>query len=389
MGTPRMEFNKIRFYQRHKQNLICKVEEDHYSELLKDHIGLHSTDYLTPYISLWARVKNFEPKRLFDDLNEPWSAIRARAFRGTLFVIHKDNLKTIFGAAKIFLSPIVKNFEKFLLKSGLNASSIEKEIIDLLSNKNQLTVNELKKQLPDHLVGENFTYALRYLEFKGVLVRTNHRYITDRVIRYGLLEDWFPEIKISEIDAEEALTKLVINYVKKFGPICFDDLSWWLSITKTATKKILNNLDKRLVTFNYNDRNYHMEKSDYERFENFDFDHDQNIIIDFLPYEDHFVKAYKIRDWFLADEITSLVSKKGPMYQGQIFPTIWMNRKIIGGWEMNWVDHSKTAMTVKITAINNKSKLSQKIYQLIEDQRGELEKFINEKLVPLMKRKSM
>lgn len=56
-----MDFEKIRFYQLHKQNLLTKADPGEYQKLMIDHIALHSTDYLTPYFSLWARVKEFDP----------------------------------------------------------------------------------------------------------------------------------------------------------------------------------------------------------------------------------------------------------------------------------------------------------------------------------------
>jgi len=379
-----MELNKIRFYQLHKQNLIQKAKPDEYANLLKAHIGLHSTDYLTPYLSLWARVENFEPKLLFNDLNEPWNALRIRAFRGTIFVVHKKNLKNILGASKIFQSSTVNNFEKFLSKMGLNSATIEQKVVNLLSDKKDLTVHELKKLLDDQLTGEYFTFTLRYLEFKGVLVRTNHRYITDKVIRYGLMDEWFPEIAVDEIDSEEALQTLILNYVCKFGPVCLDDLSWWLPINKTLARKMIDKLNEQLICFDFNDREYFMEKDDYERLKDFELPDNQQPIINFIPYEDHFPKAYSIRNWFLSEAVSPLVHKKGVIYRGQIFPSIWLNGEIIGGWEMNWIDKAKSAMKVEIINIYEKLNLSKQITQLIESQRTELENFVNEKLVPLM-----
>jgi len=381
-----MDITKIRYYHLHKQNLIEKAAPDDYRKLLKEHIGLHSTDYLTPYISLWARVKDFEPKSLFDDLNDPFNALRMRAFRGTIFVIHKENLATIISAAKIFQSSTINNFKKYLLKSGLDPAEIEQEVANSIANKNELTIHQLKKELPDHLIDQNFSYALRYLEFKGALIRTNHRYITDRVIRYGLTAEWLPGINKTEMSPDEALRTLILNYIEKFGPISLDDLAWWLPITKTIARKMLNDLADQLVNFDFNNKEYFMEQADYHKFEDFNFKENPGTVINFLPYEDHFPKAYSLRSWFLKDEVTPLVSKAGTIYMGQIFPSIWLNGQIIGGWEMNWIDKKKSAMKITITNILEEQNLSQEIHHKIENQRAELENFVNVKLIPLMKR---
>jgi hypothetical protein len=65
----RMDVRLVRLYQLTKQNLAVKAAAGSYRRLLRDHLGLHSTDYLTPYLSLQARVRDFEPRALFNALN--------------------------------------------------------------------------------------------------------------------------------------------------------------------------------------------------------------------------------------------------------------------------------------------------------------------------------
>ena len=84
---------KVRLFQLQKQHFLHKSSIKDYLTIVKENIGLHSTDYLTPYLSLWARVENFDPQLLFDDLNKHREAVRLRAFRGTIFVVHRDNLE--------------------------------------------------------------------------------------------------------------------------------------------------------------------------------------------------------------------------------------------------------------------------------------------------------
>lgn len=381
-----MDFNKIRYYQLHKQNLLEKVNTREYKNVMINHIALHSTDYLTPYLSLWARVENFDPKMLFDDINDPFHGLRMRLFRGTIFVIHRENLKTIFAASKIFSNSIVKQNEKFLDKNGIDLAAIEQAVCRMLSKKKEMSANELKKGLPDNLKGEFLSYALRYLEFSGILIRANHRYISDRVIRYGLLSEWFPETVDDPLNPEQALQKLILHYIKKFGPICLDDLHWWLSITKTTARKCIDALNQKLVAINFNEKKYFMECDDYESYNDFRVEDNEAPFINFLPYEDHFPKAYFIRNWFLNDSIAPLVYKEGVIYRGQIFPSIWLNGEIIGGWEMNWTDKNKTEARVSVTVLNESQQLSNQVHDLIESQRADLEIFINEKLVPLMRK---
>ena len=92
-----MDQAKLQYYQLEKQNLLKKEKQTNYHKILTNHIGLHSTDYLTPYIALWSRVEDFNPKKLFDDINKK-EAIRLRAMRRTVFVSHKNNLPILIPA---------------------------------------------------------------------------------------------------------------------------------------------------------------------------------------------------------------------------------------------------------------------------------------------------
>lgn len=129
MRSIKINVDKLRMYQLYKQNLLSKTRAATYHKILLDHIALHSTDYMTPYLSLWARVNQFDPKSLFDDLNEPFNALRMRLFRGTIFVIHRENLSKILAASKILLDSIVRQNRQFLEKAGVDLAGIERELI--------------------------------------------------------------------------------------------------------------------------------------------------------------------------------------------------------------------------------------------------------------------
>jgi len=64
-----MKSESICYYHLQKQSLLSKAKQNDFEEILKKHIGLHSTDYLTPYFSLWARVKKFDPADLFQAIS--------------------------------------------------------------------------------------------------------------------------------------------------------------------------------------------------------------------------------------------------------------------------------------------------------------------------------
>ena len=379
------DIKKIRLYHLYKQNLLKKADKSEYSDVFKKSLGLHSTDYLTPYFSLWARVEDFDPEVLFNDINRR-EAVRLRAFRGTVFVIHRDSLENIIGASQIFFDSRFREVENFAKKKNIDLGSLEKRILMIISGK-QLSVSEIKKELNEKIPGDQFIPVQRLLELKQVLTRSGQRYITDKVIKYSLTEEEFPDIMLKNINPEKELETLILKYIARFGPVTFEDLCWWLPVSKRTGKEVLENIKKNLISLEFKNSEYFMEKCDFEAFKN--FKHPENdIIINFIPYEDHFPKAYKIRDWYISEKLVPKMINIGRFDYGQLHPSIWLNGEIIGRWEINWKDKDKAKAKVSIKNLNKELIKPKNVRDLIEKQRKELQNFINEKMAPLLNKPS-
>lgn len=382
-----MNPQKLRFYRLEKQNLIQQAPAEKTLQLINDHIALHATDFLTPFFSLWARIQNFDTKLLFDQLNQAKNIVKARAFRGTIFLMHQENYMATRGAAEIFLATQFKEFKKRIERIEPEWKTLEKKIIALLTGKQSLTINQIKKQLSVDLKGELRQLIFSYLEFNGTLIRTGQRYLIDPVNLYGLAEEWLPQISSSKIDSEAALAEIMKKYIRLFGPVCLEDICWWFPISKTVARKIQQLSDLQLLNVELNGKEYFWEQADYEQFLKFNPRQTDTTIINFLPYEDHFPKAYKIRGWYISAETTPQVFNVGKIDWGQLRPSIWVNGEIVGRWELEFTDQTKTAIKIKIVDLNKIVVSQPRTKKMIEEKRIELQKFSNEKLVPLMAKK--
>jgi len=140
-------------------------------------------------------------------------------------------------------------------------------------------------------------------------------------------------------------------------------------------------LKDKLAFFDLNGRDYMMERGDHRKLGKFvpafgvPFVH-------FLPYEDHFPKAYAVRDWFLSARASSLLFGKGVTELGQIRPSIWLDGEAVGRWEIDAVTDRTTAR-VKVVGLVGRSRLSAATLAAIERERRLVEAFINHKLRPL------
>ena len=66
--------------------------------LVRATIGLHSTDYATPYLSAWARLATFDAGDLYARLNAGRGLVRVNAFRNTVHVVHVEDAPVVLAA---------------------------------------------------------------------------------------------------------------------------------------------------------------------------------------------------------------------------------------------------------------------------------------------------
>ncbi|NHJ05829.1 MAG: hypothetical protein EAX90_13465 [Candidatus Heimdallarchaeota archaeon] len=376
---------KIRFYHLWKQNLIEKTESN-FLDLIDNHIGLHSTDYLTPYFSLWARIKNFEPRALYDSLNKTKDVLRMTAFRGTLFIINRKNIASTLASMSRKRELWIKDAQNYST-IGLDYQKLERDIIALFKKNPLLKNPEIKKALADRYSEIDVTIGMRLLGLNGIVIRAVQKNITDKIYKYSLLEDWMPDVAEQISQSENSVREVLLKYIDIFGPVSLDDFCWWLPETKTNAREYLIEIENNLEIIDFNGSEYFIKKNEKEEFENFEYRKFTEPIINFLPYEDHFPKAYQERSYFISEDVkTNLFGVRG-LDKGEIRPSIWLNGEVIGRWEYSWADNKKTTMKIDIIYLDRTKISSEIITNKIEEIRLDLENFTNEKIIPLIKMK--
>lgn len=375
-----MDLQKLRWYQLKKQQLLFLSTD--YLTVLHENLVLHATDPLTPFFSLWARTQNFEPQNLFDDLNQTRQAVRVRAFRGTLFVATITRLPEILAASKIYFEAQLSQIQKAAEKHKLDLGAQTERLYHLLAGNKSLTSREIKTKIQNPIPEEWFIMLMRFWEFNRDLGRASLRYLLDNSIQYSLMHELLPEISSQNSEPWPAVESIFLNYLRHFGPVSLEDICWWFPLKKTAARQMLDRLSSHWVEVKRNQVTCYMEKNDFLNYSEFKFDEPATPVVHFLPYEDHFPKAYLLRDWFLNDSVREIVYEKGTINLGQIRPTVWVNGEIVGRWEIAWNGPKKTIARVELKGMQNTAAFSDGI----EAVRRRLEDFINSCLIPLIKK---
>ena len=83
-----------------KHHLAPGSQGTNVSRVARDLVGLHATDPLSPYLSVLARMPNFESRMLDQELHEKRALARIPAMRNTLFMVPKALVGTLALGAK-------------------------------------------------------------------------------------------------------------------------------------------------------------------------------------------------------------------------------------------------------------------------------------------------
>ena len=208
-------------------------------------VGLHSSDPVTVYLSLFARVADFTPPDLEAALYERKTLVRMLGMRRTMFVVPLDVAAIMDEACtKAIASRERRRLEKLLEDQGI-AKHAEPWLDDVcertlaaLRARGEAAAVELTGDVPElgHKLdfGEGKTWGgqmgvstrvLFLLAAEGRIVRARPRgsWISGQY-RWAELETWLGA-PLPAIDHDEACAELVRRWLRAFGPGTTTDIT--------------------------------------------------------------------------------------------------------------------------------------------------------------------
>jgi len=341
MRTP--EDKTVNQYVLHKQHLLDDSQAQSVLQAVNDIIALHATSVGTPYISLFARTKNFQRSDLDQEFYRKRNLVRLRAMRGTLFIASSDLAPVLFQATKLSEHHLLSLTQRWGISSS-EYRELSEKLCSILKGGGK-TLPQIRKALPREIVR---TIELR--EGKSVYKWTNVKWVLSVMTRSGtvisekdagslritkanqyvLFREIYPKLNLDSITGQEARVMLVERYIKAFGPVTEEDIAWWTGFTKTIMKEALAIIEKKLLYLKINGANgeYLTLTSDYKRLVKFKSLTSPSALL--LPYEDPFTKGYKMRERLIDKE-----HEKKVYIGGGVQPTILVNGKVVGTWNRN------------------------------------------------------
>lgn len=327
---------RARLAVRHR--LLPSRRTDVVATIADDLVALHSSDPVTVYLSVLARMANptlaAVEKALYDDR----TLLRHHAMRRTLWVAGPETIRLAHAAATVDLHRV----QYRMLVTALSGAGIadpdawiaagRATVLDALAD-GPTTARELGKRLPELavrvMIGTGrqatpvaaHTRLLLVLGFAGTVVRARPTgtWINGQY-RWADSAGWIPGGIDAGLDKRAAAAGLARLWLRSFGPGTRADLQWWAGWTVATTTRALADVGAVEVELD--------EGVGFVLPDDLDPVDAPEPWVALLPGLDPTTMGWKQRSWYLDPEVATAVFDRN----GNGGPTIWVDGRIVGSW---------------------------------------------------------
>ena len=180
-------------------------------------------------ISLCSRLHHFEAAWVQEAV-ETKALIEVHVLRGGLRIISPEDYPFYFAGTR----EVMGRINDFRLVMPERITDGHREILQMLSNKERMTFNEIKKKtnLP------NSRQLINELLVAGKIIRAGRK---GNNVLFDTMENWLPFICL-DIEKEEGMLWMAKKYLDIYGPATASELGHWAGWTVSKAKEVLSQL---------------------------------------------------------------------------------------------------------------------------------------------------
>ena len=375
------ELDQVNRFILKKHYLLEDNKTDDIIKITEDLCGLHSTELTTSYLSLFARTNNFMKSNLEEELYLNKTLGRIRGMRRTLFIETQNLIPIVYAATS---NIIKKSFEKYMEFHKVELKEyqeVSQNIMGILKGR-ELPASEIRKELNSK---SNIPAIIQAMCNYGLLIRGKPiKDWKDRRNKYAFFNDYFPKLDLTKLNEKDAIQLLVEKYIKSYGPVSENDISWWTGLTKTKIRDAIKSINHQFEPIKISNINKTllMFKEDIDTLKSIPISGKRTLNL--LPRLDPYPMGYKERDRYIDEKYYSNIFDRS----GNITSTIFLDGVAIGVWDTE----DKPEPTVKIYLFNSIEKdlidnlylKAQQIGQFFFDKKVQIKEC--ESMVPLTER---
>lgn len=304
-------------------------------------VGLHSSDPATVYLSMWARVLDFDVPVLENALYEDRTLVRILGMRRTMWVVPTDFASAIHSSStRALAAPQRRRLVRMLETGGVTRNgeswleAVSERTVEALDRLGEATARELSEEVPEltskiraykkdgSLIGEfgASTRVLFQLATEGRVIRGRPlgTWLSSQY-RWSTTANWLGS-HFESRDRSGAQDSVMRKWLWAFGPGTELDLKWWTGWPVTQVRSSLERIEAVEVDLNGGTGYVGAEDADV-------VEETSRGIVALLPSLDPTTMGWKERDWYLGGHGERLFDRNG-----NAGPTIWSDGRIVGGW---------------------------------------------------------
>lgn len=346
----RFPIAKVNHYLFHKQHLTTSAQGRKLPFLARDIGPVGAARATVPYLSLWARMKDFRREELDEALYEERSLVRVPCMRGQLYLVPAEDYAAYYQVTRPFFQRGLEDLSNFFSRTeedceveyDLCDETLIQRVLEVISSQGAHTIAELTELLP--VLSTRVYHDPEYPELgysklgtqlipalcaQGILVRAKPRGgWRSQLYTYEALSAWLPGLDMEAFSAREALQHVVRVYIGAFGPATVGDISLWLGgYARRQVVGALMDLSDELTRVHIAKSQgvYFMYAKEVEALQSYTYeDHD----VALLPPHDTFPTAYSDTSRFLSKRYRDRVFDR----VGEPRGTVWLDGSIVGIW---------------------------------------------------------
>jgi uncharacterized protein YcaQ len=357
-----------------KHHLFQKAKKQNLVNIVDDICGLHAQAAMTPYLSLWNRVEDFEDSLLDKALYRDKTLVKVWCMRGTLHVIPSLDLPVYNKALRTMW---FEHHGRYMRAPEYPPKEERKKVIypkivQALTEK-PLKRKELNAKVQAILKDDSKPYQRLFSGWGGILKETAYEGLTvhaepcEREACFARVDKWLPKIRLDNVSEEEAQEKLLIKYLSSYGPATAQDFCLWSGLMAGDARKAIEKVKDLLleeVEIEGAKGLFLLLKQDLKLLDSISLD--EKALPRLLPKFDSYVLGHKDRTRIIDDEHKKHVFRKA----GDIAATLLIDGRIMGTWTHK---RGKNSVAITITPFH---RLDKDELRLIEEEARKLGQFM-------------
>ena len=213
-------------------------------------MGLQAQAPMPPYIGLWSRLHDFDPRELGRLLTDR-RAVRLTLMRGT---VHLVTVQDALRLRPLVQGVIERGFNggfrsRFAGTDQLQLASATREILATAADQNRdrshLTAREIARELIARGIGNDLEAVTNAVRVYVPLVQVPPRGVWGEggLAKYATIDAWTGR----SLEPDPSVEEVVLRYLRAFGPASVMDVQSWSGLTRLGA--VVDRLRPRLLTF--------------------------------------------------------------------------------------------------------------------------------------------